>query len=171
MGRGEGAGREHRVGLPPVVGLAPRVLILGSMPSVQSTLKGQYYGNPLNLFWRLMADVLEEGMPEDYTGRCEVLKRNGIAVWDVLAECDIQGSGDHSISDPVPNDLTSFLNENEGVHHLFINGKTAFKYYRKFHSAAIEREVTLLPSSSPANAIKYADRLHAWMAIRNALRS
>ena len=117
-----------------------------------------------------MADVLGESMPKDYPSRCELLKGNRIALWDVLAECDIRGSGDRSITDPVPNDLTSFLNENEGVHHLFINGKTAFKYYRKFHSGAIEREVTLLPSSSPANAIKYADRLHEWMAIRDALR-
>jgi hypoxanthine-DNA glycosylase len=170
MGRSD-AGRKHRAGLPPIIGSAPRALILGTIPSVQSALKGQYYGNPLNHFWRLMADVLEEEMPEDYSGRCEVLKGNGIAVWDVLAECDIRGSGDHSISDPVPNDLPAFLKENEGVHHLFINGKTALKFYRHFNSEAIEREVTLLPSSSPANAIRYADRRLAWMVIRDALRS
>jgi len=97
------------VGLPPIVGTEPKVLILGTMPSVLSAQKGQYYGNPLNHFWRLMSDVLDEVPIEGYPSRCDVLIKHRIAVWDVLAECDIRGSGDHTIINPVPNDLQTFL--------------------------------------------------------------
>lgn len=170
MVRSEGPGREHRIGLPPIVGPSPRVLILGTIPSVQSALKGQYYGNPLNHFWRLMADVLEERMPEDYSGRCDVLRAEGIAIWDVLAACDIRGSGDSSIINPVPNDIPAFVKENSGIHHIFVNGQAAFRYHRRFHAEAIKIGTTSLPSSSPANAIRYVDRCQAWMGIQDALR-
>ena len=128
MGRSEHEGREHRVGLPPVLGSEPAVLVLGTIPSVQSALRGQYSGNPLNHFWRLMSEVLGESAIEDYPGRCDMLKRRRIAVWDVLAECDIRGSRDHTIINPVPNDLAAFLKENASVRQVFVNGRTAFKF-------------------------------------------
>ena len=164
-------GREHRFGLPPVVGNDPTILFLGTIPSVQSSRKGQYYGNPFNHFWRLMAEVLEEKMPEDYRGRCEMLTRKGIAIWDVLAECDIRGSGDHSITNPVPNDIAGFLDVHNSVRHIFVNGKAAHRFYLEFHEGAFDGEVTVLPSSSPANAMRWADRLGKWLEIRKALRS
>ncbi|MHC1709900.1 MAG: DNA-deoxyinosine glycosylase [Methanomassiliicoccales archaeon] len=165
------AGREHRVGLPPIVGNAPRVLVLGTIPSVKSSSKGQYYGNPLNHFWRLMAEVLYEDMPLDYRERCQVLTDNGIAVWDVLSECDIKGSGDNTIVNPVPNDLIKLLRENQSIRQIFINGKTAYKFYQKFHEGAFKGKVTVLPSSSPANTIKWEARLKEWATIGEALRS
>jgi len=171
MDRSEQEGREHRVGLPPVLGTEPKVLILGTIPSVQSALRGQYYGNPLNHFWRLMSEVLSEGFPEDYPGRCDMLKRGRIAVWDVLAECDIRGSKDHTIIKPVPNDLSTFLKENEGVRHVFVNGRTAYKFYLKYHQDAFNGTVKVLPSSSPANAMRWGERSEAWMAVRDALRT
>lgn len=171
MDRSEHQCREHRVGLPPIVGPSPSVLILGTIPSVQSALKGQYYGNPQNHFWRLMADVLGERMPEDYSSRCDVLRGNGIAVWDVLAECDIRGSGDNTIINPVPNDVPAFVRENRGIHHIFVNGQAAFMLHHRFYAEAIKMSTAQLPSSSPANAIRYVDRRQAWLAVRDALRS
>ncbi len=165
------AGREHRIGLSPIVGNAPKVLVLGTIPSVKSSLKGQYYGNPLNHFWRLMAEVLDRDMPEDYLERCQVLTDDGISIWDVLAECDIRGSGDNTIVNPLPSDLLKFLRENPSVRQIFINGKTAYKFYRKYHQEAFEGKVTVLPSSSPANAIKWEVRRNEWMVIREALRT
>jgi hypoxanthine-DNA glycosylase len=163
--------REHRIGLHPIVGNAPRVLVLATIPSVRSSLKGQYYGNPLNHFWRLMGEVLGDRMPEDYRDRCQVLTDNGIALWDVLAECDIRGSGDSTIINPVPNDLFKFLKENQSIRQIFINGRTAHKFFREFHEEAFKGKVTVLPSSSPANAIKWEARRDEWMAIRESLRS
>lgn len=170
MGRSDEERRERRAGLPPVAGVSPRVLVLGIIPSVLSSRKGQYYGNPLNHFWRLMAEVLEVQMPDDYPGRCEVLTEGGIALWDVLAECRIEGSRDHTILDPVPNDLPRFLSENPDVRHIFVNGKAAHKLFLKFNDGRFSVKVSVLPSSSPANAIKWAVRRQAWMAVRDALR-
>ncbi len=164
------AGRERRIGLSPIVGYAPKALVLGTIPSVRSSLKGQYYGNPLNHFWRLMEEVLGEDMPEYYQERCHILKDKGIALWDVLAECDVKGSGDDTIANPVPNDIIAFLRENQSISQIFINGKTAGKFFRKYHEEAFKGKVTVLPSSSPANAIKWEVRLNKWMAIREALR-
>jgi len=171
MAVSDGQGRERRFGLPPVVGNAPTVLILGTIPSVLSSRKGQYYGNPLNHFWRLMGEALEETMPDDYRARCETLTRNGIAVWDVLAECDIRGSGDHSIANPVPNDILGFLEGNRSIRHVFINGKAAHRFYLKFLEDAFAGQVTVLPSSSPANAMRWADRREKWVEIGKVLRS
>jgi len=171
MDRSGNQGREHRVGLPPIVGPRPKALMLGTITSVRSAQKGQYYGNPLNHFWRLMSEVCGEGLIEDYQGRCDMLKRHGIAVWDVLAECDIRGSGDHTITDPVPNDLLTFLKEHDSICHIFVNGRTAFKFYLKFCDMDHRGNVAVLPSSSPANAMRFDDRRQAWMAVREVLRS
>ena len=171
MTRSDDAGREHRVGLPPVVGAAPLVLVLGTIPSVRSSQKGQYYGNPLNHFWRLMGAALDRKMPEDYQERCQVLTDNRIAPWDVLAECDIKGSGDSTIVNPVPNGLSTLLEGHRSVRHMFINGKTAHKFYLKYHQGAFAGKVTVLPSSSPANAIGWEVRRSGWMPIGEALRS
>jgi len=118
-----------------------------------------------------MAEALEVSMPDDYHARCEMLTRNGIAIWDVLAECDIRGSGDHSIANPVANDITGFLEENRSIRHIFVNGKAAYRFYLKFHGGEFTGEVTVLPSSSPANAMRWADRRERWLEIRKALRS
>jgi len=171
MARSDDPGREHRNGLPPIVGNAARVLILGTIPSVKSSLKGQYYGNPLNHFWRLMAEVLGGKMPDHYQERCQLLTDNGIALWDVLTECDIVGSGDSTIVNPVPNDIVGFLKKNQGIRQIFINGRTAHKFYQKYHEGEFEIKVTVLPSSSPANAVRWDMRRDRWMAIREALQS
>lgn len=171
MVRSDDAKREHRVGLPPILGRSPKVLILGTIPSVMSSQKGEYYGNPLNHFWRLMAEVLDEDMFRDYRERCQLLTDNGVVVWDVLAECDIKGSGDSTIVNPVPNDLSRLFKENPGICEVFINGKTALKFFQKYHQGEFKGKVIVLPSSSPANAIKWEVRRNRWMAMRDALQN
>lgn len=159
---------EHRTGLPPVLGGSPKVLILGTAPSVLSAQKGEYYGNPRNHFWPLMAEVLGREMPDDYSGRCGVLVSNGVALWDMLARCDIRGSDDGSITNPVPNDLQRFADV--GLRQVFINGRTAFRLYERFNGALFKGIVTSLPSSSPANAMTLSDKLERWMEIRRCLQ-
>ena len=59
MGRTSGkaplAAAKKWSGLAPILGDAPRVLVLGSAPSVLSDARRQYYGNPQNHFWRIVS--------------------------------------------------------------------------------------------------------------------
>jgi hypoxanthine-DNA glycosylase len=165
-------GPQHRRGLPPVVGPRPRVLILGTIPSVLSDRLGQYYGNPQNHFWRLMGEAL--GVPPSpvYEERTALFKERGIALWDVLAECHVRGSKDHSIVDPVPNDLASLLTDHPTIGHLFLNGKKAMSLYAELIECTLRSPpppLTVLPSSSPANAMRWQEKARAWMAIQAAL--
>src|SRR5207249_4908149 len=90
----------------------PKILILGSMPGLASLKKRQYYGHKQNQFWRLLGEVLGEKLPElDYDGRLEVLKRRGVALWDVLAECEREGSLDSDIHEEEPNAIAKLLRE------------------------------------------------------------
>ena len=78
------------------------VLILGTFPSVKSREQNFYYGHPGNRFWRVLAKVTGQPMPETIEEKRAFLLANGIALWDVIAECDIAGSSDSSIRNVVP---------------------------------------------------------------------
>lgn len=94
---------------PPILGPNPHTLILGTMPGARSLLAGQYYGHPQNQFWRFMGDIFGAGLDKPYDERLEILKAAGIAVWDVFAACDREGSMDADIKNGVINDFDTFL--------------------------------------------------------------
>ena len=149
---------------PPVADARARVLILGSFPSVRSRAVGFYYGHPRNRFWQVMAAVLEEPVPLDTQGRVAWLEQHGVALWDVLASCDIQGSSDASIQKAVPNDLRSLV-FGSSIRSVFANGAAAGALYRRFFAQACLPAATVLPSTSPANAAWSLEHLvEAWRA-------
>ena len=84
-----------------------RILILGSMPGVESLRKGEYYAHPRNLFWRILGALRDFNPAISYAERVEVLGVAKISVWDVLQSCTRQGSLDADIekSSIVPNDF------------------------------------------------------------------
>lgn len=86
-----------------------RVLILGTIPSPKSREQGFYYGHPQNRFWKVLADVLGEEFPQTVEERKRFLKRNHIALWDVLESCEIKGASDVSIRNARPNDMNRIL--------------------------------------------------------------
>ncbi len=95
----------------------------------------------------------------------EFLLRNHVAVWDVIRSCDIEGSSDASIRNVIPNDLQTILSSAE-IKAVYVNGKTAFKYYEKYMYPKIQREAKVLPSTSPANAAWNLQRLvDAWKCV------
>lgn len=152
-------------GFPPVFDANSRVLILGSMPSVKSREASFYYGHPQNRFWRVLSAVTGEVFPEDITGKREILLRRGIALWDVIAECDITGSSDSSIRNVVPNDLSVILS-GACISAIFTNGSTASGIYKKYQLPQTGIAAVPLPSTSPANASWSLDRLiKAWSVI------
>lgn len=151
--------------IPPVFDRHSKVLILGSFPSVKSREAQFFYGHPQNRFWKVTSAVFGTTEPHTVEDKKEFLLSHGIAVWDVIASCDIEGSSDSSIKNVVPNDLTAILNYAD-IRTIFVNGKTAEKYYNKYIKDTIRREAVCLPSTSPANAAWSVERLtEAWKQI------
>lgn len=138
--------------IEPVYDENSRVLILGSFPSVKSREKAFYYGHPQNRFWRILEGIFgEEVVPLDNVGKSAFLLAHKIALWDVIASCEITGSSDSSIRNVVPNDLTPILKKSD-IQEIYCNGASSFKLYGKYLENAIGIKAQLLPSTSPANA-------------------
>lgn len=151
--------------IDPVFDDRSRVLVLGTMPSPRSREVGFYYGHPQNRFWRVMERIygLKDRMLVDNDARRTFLLANGIALWDVLAACDIAGASDASIANPVPNDLTRILDA-APIETVCTTGGKASQLCRRFNGRMLEaRGITCvdLPSTSPANARMRLDDLVA----------
>lgn len=158
---------EHTIA--PVWNADSSVLILGSFPSVKSREQGFFYGHPQNRFWRVMAQVFEDGIPESREAKTAFLLRHRVALWDVVASCRITGSADSSIRDVTVNDVSSIL-RGARIEQIFVHGNTAAVCYRRYLQPLIGREAHLLPSTSPANAAWSAERLaEAWRVVRCAV--
>ncbi len=143
----------------------PRVLILGSFPSVKSREVGFFYGHPQNRFWRVMAAVLGERVPETVEEKTALLFRHGIALWDVIAACEIRGSSDASIQNAVPTDLAPILATGT-IRAVFTNGQTATRLYERYQRPLTGIPPISLPSTSPANAARsQTDLIKAWSVI------
>ncbi len=147
---------QHEFG--PLYDENSKILILGSFPSVKSREQKFYYGHPQNRFWKVIAGLYGENVPENIEEKRRLLLSHGIAVWDVIAECEIIGSSDSSIRNVVPNDLSRILNTAD-IRQIYANGKTAGKLFEKFQQKEIGRPAEILPSTSPANAAYSLDRL------------
>ncbi len=152
--------------IPPLYSASSSVLILGSFPSVKSREQEFFYGHPQNRFWRVIAAVYGTSVPNAVEEKKKLILSNGLALWDVIAECEIEGSSDSSISAVKPNDISIILN-NCPVKRIFVNGKTAEKYYIKYIQPKIGLKAVCLPSTSPANAAWSFERLcEAWKVIK-----
>lgn len=151
--------------IPPFCEAGARVLILGSFPSVKSRESGFFYGHPQNRFWRVLAAVFEDTVPATVEEKKAFLAAHGIALWDVIASCRIEGSADSSIRDVVPNDIASLL-KSHSIRAIFTNGKTAQTLYDKHIFPTLGVSALCLPSTSPANAAWSAEKLvNAWREI------
>lgn len=157
---------EHIIhSIEPVFDTESRVLILGTMPSPKSREVQFYYGHPQNRFWRILAAVLGEEVPQSVPEKKAMLLRHRIALWDVLAECEITGASDSSIRNPVANDLSVIL-DHAPVQAVFTTGATAWKLYTRLQKPHTGIEAVRLPSTSPANcAVKMEALTEAYKAI------
>ena len=150
---------------PPVYDEHSRILILGSFPSVKSREQQFFYGHPQNRFWKVIAALTGEEVPTDIETKKHLLLAHHIAVWDVIAQCDIIGSSDSSIRNVIPTDLQCILHTAQ-IERIYANGGTAKKLFDRFQKKSCGREITGLPSTSPANAAFSLARLvEAWKCI------
>lgn len=152
--------------LPPIYDSASKLLILGSFPSVKSRQEGFYYAHPQNRFWRVLAAVFTEPVPQTVEEKCALLHSHRLALWDVVATCEIQASADSTIRAVTPNAVSTLL-DSAPICRIFCNGKTAAAYYRRYLAQNLQREAICLPSTSPANAAWSLLRLtEAWQILR-----
>ena len=126
------------------------ILILGSFPSVKSREMQFFYGHPQNRFWKVLAQVLNETVPQTIPEKKEMLLRHHIALWDVIASCDIAGSSDSSIRNVVPNDLAYIIGRSR-ITRIYANGAKSKQLYDKYLAKELGIEAVQLPSTSPAN--------------------
>lgn len=152
--------------IPPLFTEASRVLILGSFPSVASREAAFFYGHRQNRFWRVISEIFGAELPQSIEEKTRLILENRLALWDVIAECDINGSSDSSIKNVVANDLSVIL-DNADIKQIFVNGKTAEKNYIKYIEPKLGRRTVCLPSTSPANAAWSVERLIGeWKVIK-----
>lgn len=155
---------------PAFIYPAARVLILGSFPSPKSREMGFYYGHPQNRFWKVMAAVLAERVPETIAQKKAMLRAHHIALWDVLASCTITGASDASIKDAVANDIAGAVKETE-IRYIFTTGQKAGALYKKYCLEKTGIPALVLPSTSPANCAFSFERLvAAYRVIEEDLR-
>ena len=148
--------------IPPFYEKESRILILGSFPSVTSREACFFYAHAQNRFWQMLARTDGSVPPRTAEEKKALLSRRKIALYDVLAACDIKGSSDASIRDASPTDLSPSF-EGASIERILCNGKTSYLYFQKFHRERWKREAFLLPSTSPANAAFSLDALcTAW---------
>lgn len=136
--------------LSPLFDDRSKILILGSFPSPKSREVNFYYGHPQNRFWRVISNVLGENIPETIDDKKLMLSKHNIALWDVLASCEIKGADDASIKKEEPNDLSIILNSCNII-AIFTTGGTAHRLYNKHNAKSIAIPCIALPSTSPAN--------------------
>lgn len=154
---------------PPVANADATILILGSMPGKASLRQNRYYAHPQNAFWKITGELIgaHPGLP--YAQRLAILKSSGIALWDVLASCEREGSLDADIRAEAANEFTAFFAQHPHISKVCFNGSKAEQSFRKFvlgKKALPQLEFQRLPSTSPAHAgMRYAEKLQAWRTV------
>ncbi len=155
--------------IPPLFNEESETLILGSFPSVKSREAAFFYGHPQNRFWAVVAEIYGYEKPQTVEEKKKLVLENKLAMWDVIESCEIEGSADSTISNVTANDLSVILNSSK-VTRIFVNGKTAEKYYNKYTYPKTGVKAICLPSTSPANAAWNVERLvEAWKIIKKQI--
>lgn len=140
--------------LKPIYDSHSTILLLGSMPSPKSRETQFYYGHPQNRFWKVLSSVFSQPLPTTNAQKEEFLLSHHIALWDVLASCQIHGADDSSIEDPQPNNINLILKA-APIQAIFATGSAAYRYYNQLCKPNTNRPIFLLPSTSAANCRHY----------------
>lgn len=163
-------------GFPPIVDKNAVVLILGSMPGEESLRLQQYYAHPRNLFWKIIGELFKFDYELPYNERVDKLIQNRITLWDVMRECEREGSLDSSIRNHsiAENDFISFFSEYANIKYIFFNGSKAEQEFKKRVLSNIKDKHKLilekLPSTSPAMAMmNFEEKLKLWKKIKKVL--
>ena len=145
----------RKSGFAPIFDAHSKVLILGSFPSVKSRKIDFYYGNKQNRFWKMICGYFNEDIPETVEGKKAFLLKYGIALWDMVASCEIEGSADSSIKEEELVDLNEVLCHAK-IKKILLNGALSYQLFvRKYKELCVSYQ--RLPSTSPAN-VRFDER-------------
>ena len=147
----------------PVFSPEARVMIVGSMPSVNSLAEAQYYAHPRNAFGPILFEIFGAEPTNDYGIKKELIVQNGLALWDAAGVCEREGSLDSNMRDIQYNDFATLYAACPNIHTVLCNGGMAHSLFMKSGYAG-NRQVFRLPSTSPAYTMAYGRKLEAWRA-------
>jgi TDG/mug DNA glycosylase family protein len=141
-----------------------KILILGTGPSVVSLQKGEYYGFARNAFWPILSDVFAHPI-DTYDQKVELALVSKLALWNVLFRFEREGSLDSNYRSVVPNALIPFIDEHPALEKIIFNGKQAARFYDRLVAyRPSSMQFFTLASTSPANTMRYEDKLVQWRA-------
>ena len=143
---------------PPLFDENSKTLILGSFPSVKSRESMFFYGHPQNRFWKVLAIIFNQPIPQNIEDKKNLVLDNGLALWDSIHSCTVTGSSDSSIKDVIPNDISDII-RNSNINRIFCNGALSHKMYMKYIFPDTGIKAVKLPSTSPANATFSLEKL------------
>ncbi len=153
---------------PPIADHRSRVLILGTMPGKESLRRAEYYAHQRNAFWPILFTLFDRPYSDRYEEKQQLLLEKEIALWDVLKACERSSSLDSDILVEEPNDFAAFFNQHPQIQAIFFNGQSAARFFRKY-AAADGKTCLVLPSTSPAHAVRMDDKLSKWRAVKESL--
>lgn len=156
----------------PIIDSNSKVLILGSIPGVESLNKQQYYANKRNQFWKIIFSLYELSPSDNYEERIEFIKSRGIALWDVIDCCSREGSLDSNIKDETPNDFTILFKKYPNIKSVVFNGAKAYETFKKKIGFEKYEHIVFrkLPSTSPAHAIPFEIKMNEWKITKDYLK-
>src|SRR5665648_336981 len=156
----------------PIIDERSSILILGSMPGVESLRLQQYYGHPRNQFWKILFELFDTEMSQEYEGKIAFIKAKKIALWDVIGNCYREGSLDSNIREEKVNDFGALFKVYPNIKTVLFNGGKAYDTYKKWIGFEASSKITFhkITSSSPANTKKYAEKLSEWSVISDLLK-
>jgi len=158
--------------LPAIIDYDRVVLIVGTMPGEKSIALQQYYGNRGNHFWKILFTIFNEPFSKEYDDKLQLLKNHKIALWNVLASCERNGSQDNAITNELPNDFETLHDQYPNISHIFFESKAAEKFFNKYCKRHEDIAYATLPSTSGLNAgMKYDDKLAEWMQVARVISS
>lgn len=156
----------------PLVNENSRILILGTIPSIESMRKQERYGHKSNQFWKILFTLFEKPLPDNYEEKNALLTESNIAIWDVLDSCEGEGSLDSNIKNEKPNDFNSFFKKHPQIKYVFFTGKKAAEFYKKYVGFDDDRTYIILPSPSPANArMTLNQKIEEWKVLLETVKA
>ena len=152
----------------PIVNSETKILILGTIPGVASLAKQEYYGHPRNHFWPILFELLNT-MPVSnvFEDKVKTLQTHKIGLWDVLKNCQRQGSLDIHIKKPLENDFEGLLKQFPNINKIVFNGKESHKYFFKKFGQIQGITYYTMPSTSPANTMSLEKKIEIWAQFLN----